>query len=149
MFYFIANQVRKMYWKIFRPITIGVKIICLNNEKVLLVKTSYSSNWQLPGGGIKKGETVFEAATRELKEECNIAELNLRLEGVYSNFFEGKNDHIVLFSLKLSINKLNFKKNHEVLECRFFELDKLPEMPPGNKRRIEEYLNGKFNGGRW
>lgn len=149
MFYSIAHQIRKLFWKIFKPTTIGVKILCLNNRKILLIKTSYSSGWHLPGGGVEKGETVLEAAARELKEECNISQANLRLEGIYSNFFEGKNDHIALFSTKLSKSKLDFKKNHEILECRFFELDELPEMPPGNKRRIEEYMSGKFEGGRW
>lgn len=147
MFYFIADQIRRFFWRIIKPTTVGVKILCLNNEKVLLIKTSYSPGWQLPGGGVRKGETALEAAARELEEECNITQANLRLEGIYSNFFEGKNDHIVLFSTELS--KLYFKKSHEILECRFFELDGLPEISPGNKRRIEEYINGKFHSGKW
>ncbi len=44
-----------------RPITIGVRVLLLREEQVLLVRHSYIQGWYLPGGGLKRGETL-EAA---------------------------------------------------------------------------------------
>lgn len=44
-----------------------------NGYKVLLLRKPRKKDaWQLPQGGVEEGETVSEAAVRELKEEANI-----------------------------------------------------------------------------
>jgi ADP-ribose pyrophosphatase YjhB (NUDIX family) len=40
--------------------------------KVVLVKLSYATGWRVPGGGIKRGEDLSEAAVRELTEEIGL-----------------------------------------------------------------------------
>jgi len=49
-----------------RPATIIIK-----NEKILAVKSKYGNEefYLFPGGGIKKGETIVQAAIRETLEE--------------------------------------------------------------------------------
>lgn len=54
-----------------------VKIIIQNNEgKIALVTSPIHNCFLLPGGGIDKGEEIFNAANRESKEEalCSITE---------------------------------------------------------------------------
>ena len=41
-------------------------------KKILLVKRRYVPVWVLPGGGIEDGETPFQAAVRETKEELAV-----------------------------------------------------------------------------
>jgi hypothetical protein len=36
--------------------------------KVLLVKPSYRDTWEIPGGGLERGEYPFQAAAREVRE---------------------------------------------------------------------------------
>lgn len=58
-----------------RPI-VGVGAIVWRGDKVLLVRRAKSPRmgaWSLPGGAQKAGETVFEAARREVREETAIA----------------------------------------------------------------------------
>lgn len=42
------------------------------NGRVLVVKAHYKPYWTFPGGWIDKGETIREAAVREVKEEIGL-----------------------------------------------------------------------------
>ena len=63
----------------------GITVIILNEEKqVLLQKRSDVGLWGIPSGHIEIGETVSEAAIREVKEETNLDIRIKKLIGVYS-----------------------------------------------------------------
>ncbi len=54
---------------------IGVGVVVFRGDKVLLIKRGKPpriGQWSLPGGLQEVGETVFEAAKREIREECAI-----------------------------------------------------------------------------
>lgn len=57
-----------------RPI-VGVGVVVLRGDEVLLIrraKPPVSDNWSIPGGAQEIGETVREAARREVAEETGI-----------------------------------------------------------------------------
>ena len=57
-----------------RPIA-GVGVVVFRNEEVLLVKRKkapYKGQWSIPGGKQLLGETVTQAARRELMEETGV-----------------------------------------------------------------------------
>ena len=73
-----------------------------DEENILMVKNkgSYSSYYTLPGGAVENGETLEEAAIREVKEETG---LNVKLEGVFAvseAFFEERGHHAIFFTFK-------------------------------------------------
>ena len=62
------------------PLRNGVGILVLNkNNKVFVAKRidNTKNYWQMPQGGIDKGENYLEAAYRELKEETSIQSVSL------------------------------------------------------------------------
>ncbi|MFA5742734.1 MAG: NUDIX domain-containing protein [Candidatus Paceibacterota bacterium] len=145
----IANIARKIYWKIFKPKSVGVRVLVKKEESILLVKHHYCKSFYLPGGGVKKGEAPMEAARRELSEECGLFLKNFKLLGKYLNDYEGKKDDIFLFLAKTEREE-GLKPGLEIESCNYFPLDLLPaDLSPGTARRIEEYRNKKFNGGVW
>ncbi len=58
----------------------GVGIVCFKDDAVLLVqrgKEPRRGEWSIPGGAVEVGETMREAARREVFEECG-GEIELR-----------------------------------------------------------------------
>ena len=54
---------------------VGVGIVVWREDKVLLVRRAKAprlGEWSIPGGAQSLGETVFEAAVREVREEAGI-----------------------------------------------------------------------------
>jgi 8-oxo-dGTP pyrophosphatase MutT (NUDIX family) len=132
----------RIYCFFFRPITLGVRVMMIQDDRVLLVRHTYTEGWFFPGGGVKRGETLDHAAQRETREETGAVLNNLSLVGAFTNFKEWKNDHNLLF---LSTDfTVSGKHDQEIAEIRFFPLDNLPaDLPAGHRQRLEEYWDGK------
>lgn len=131
----------RLYCFVFRPVTFGVRVMLIRDGQALLVRQTYLAGWFMPGGGLKRGETLEEAARREAHEETG-AELGaLELLGAYTHFGEWQSDHNVVF-LCTDFNLVG-QPDGEIAEMRFFPLDALPqETFPGHRRRLEEYRAG-------
>ena len=133
---------RRIYWRIFRPLTIGVRALVVDqNGKILLVKHSYGSGWYLPGGRLRRNESLLHALERELNEEVGITipRTPNQILGAYSNFAEAKRDHVIVFVVK------DWERRHqahfEIDTQQFFDPEHLPaDCTPGTKRRILEYF---------
>ncbi len=124
-----------------RPVTIGARVMLIHGDQVLLVKQTYLNGWFMPGGGLKRGETVEMGARREAREEVGAETGEMSLIGIYSHFEDYRSDHIALFLCKDFV--LHEKTDIEIAEARFFPLNALPaETVPGHRQRLEEYRDG-------
>lgn len=145
----------RLYWRFMGPLTVGVRVCAVKNDAVLLVKPTYQKYWCFPGGGVKKLETLVEAARRETREEAGaILDDPLVLMGVYTAFGEGKSDHVALFlSRDFSMNGKRFP-SLEIERCAFFPLDRAindGSVSPATRRRLREFLawDGTVKVGGW
>ena len=137
----ILYWIRRIYQFFLRPINLGVRIMLIQDGKVLLVRHVYQGGWFMPGGGLKRRETIEEAARRECYEEVGVKMHKLQLFGIFFNFTEWKSDHIALF-LSEDFTMAD-KKDSEIAEKKFFALDDLPEaLGSGHRRRLAEYQAG-------
>ena len=103
MTFFCAYRVHLLWNLIFRPTHHGVWIAVWWAGQLLLIKNSYRPSITLPGGGQDRGESLVEAALRELREEVGIQARPeaLALWGQYLSLVEHKSDQINLFELQL------------------------------------------------
>jgi len=65
------------------PMRIGVGVIVLNNQNQVFVgkrKDNPGDKWQMPQGGVDKGESYINAMKRELFEETSIRSIKILKE---------------------------------------------------------------------
>ncbi len=143
----MAFLVVRLYRHVFKPITLGVRLILVKDEQILLVQHTYMDkhNWYFPGGSLKKGETAEQAARREAYEEVGLHLGELKLLGVFTSFTEKNSDHIVVFACNdyTQITTQNNRfLNHEIAMSRCFPIHQLPpNLAAGHKERLHEYLH--------
>lgn len=135
-----------------RPVH-GVRVLVDNGcGEVLLVRHWYAPGvWTMPGGGIKRGETMEEAALRELREETGYVARGISGKiGVYAG--SRSDDQVAVVFVTSYTGSLRLVPDTEVIERGFFPMSALPDnVSPANRRRIGEYHAGMRNlqGARW
>jgi 8-oxo-dGTP pyrophosphatase MutT (NUDIX family) len=79
----LAHRLRHRWRRWRRAPLDGVTMIARDPEgRVLMVRLSYAdTGWSLPGGGARRGETMEQAAVRELREETGCEARAVRLVG--------------------------------------------------------------------
>ena len=151
----LAGKAARIVWRITRPRTIGVRAILLDQDgRIALVRHTYLDQWYLPGGGVKKGESIRAALFRELVEEVGVTDARIeRVLGVYHSRREGKDDHIVIFVAHAgpdATTELCRTDLAEIEEAGWFALEELPaSLSPATARRIAEYRQGVTGHGAW
>jgi 8-oxo-dGTP pyrophosphatase MutT (NUDIX family) len=142
-------------------------ILCKPNSEVFLLKTHFDPEvglpprWITPGGGIDEGESVIQAAMRELAEETGLevspealGELIWVTEGRW-DWADGKNhntyvDHFYLLQiddLQLDVSGWTQDELRDVVEHRWWSLDELKQSgesvsPPGLVDFLASHLQG-------
>jgi ADP-ribose pyrophosphatase YjhB (NUDIX family) len=147
----VADRSRRLVWRAFGPRTVGVRGLVVDNDgRVLLVRHTYGRPaWHLPGGGVKRRESLIEGLHRELREEAGVdVSGQPALLGTYSNMREGKSDHISVFVVREWLR--HEAHDNEIAETGFFAPDELPDTAtPGTRRRLAEWQMGEVSDFAW
>lgn len=141
-----------LYWRFSRGLTLGVRAVVIDSEgRVLLVKHRYIAGWHLPGGGVEPGETLLQALTRELAEECGVEPLAPpALHGVFYHPAFSRRDHVALFVVRAFRRTESAPRSLEISDHGFFPPDDLPaDTTAGTSTRIAEVLAGTPPPERW
>ncbi|WP_233828834.1 NUDIX hydrolase [Paraburkholderia sp. ZP32-5] len=97
-------------------------VICCRGKRILLVTRS-QSKWSLPGGILKRGEHLPDAALRELKEET-------RLSGKSAKYLfnvRGKQKHHHVFACEIS-SRAKARPSNEIARCRWVHVDDISRL---------------------
>ena len=141
------------------PFRDGVGIVVLNKDnKVFVAKRidNPKNFWQMPQGGVDKGENFLSAAYRELEEETSIKSVKLikeidkittyllpkNLLGViWKGKYKGQKQKWFLMRFLGSDNEININTNKpEFLEWKWIDLDMITEVVVDFKLEVYKTL---------
>jgi 8-oxo-dGTP diphosphatase len=97
-------------------------VICRKGKRILLVSRR-QSKWALPGGILKRGELLSDAALRELKEETQLSSKSAR----YLFDFKGKQKHHHVFYCDIP-GRAKPRPSNEIDRCRWVHLEDIPRL---------------------
>jgi 8-oxo-dGTP diphosphatase len=128
----------------------AVSIIVANaSGELLLVKRGKEpakDTWCFPIGFVETGESIEDAAMRELKEEAGIDGKILRLLDVFSDSNDIYGD-VVVVSYEAEHTGGTEIAGDDATECAYFALPDLPELVfPSQKRALQKFIALKSDG---
>ena len=144
------------------PLRSGVGIVVLNkNNKVFVAKRidNPKNFWQMPQGGVDKGENYIDAAYRELKEETSIENVKLikELDGlitynlpqsllgiIWKGKFKGQKQKWFLMKFLGTDNEIDIKtRNPEFLEWKWIDLERITDVVVDFKLHVYQEIKEK------
>ena len=145
------------------PLRSGVGIIVLNKEnKVFVAKRidNPKNFWQMPQGGINKGEDFYNAALRELKEETSIVSVKLvkEIEGsftyilpdhligiIWKGKFKGQKQRWFIMRFIGNETEINIKTNKpEFLDWKWIDLEDLTKIAVNFKLEVYKQIKSEI-----
>ena len=145
------------------PLRTGVGIVVLNKKnKVFVAKRidNPKNFWQMPQGGVDKGESFLNAAYRELEEETGMKNLEFikEIEGtmtyelpehllgiIWKGKYKGQKQKWFLMRYLGNDNDININTNNpEFLEWKWIDLNEITEVVVDFKLHIYKELKEKI-----
>lgn len=129
---------------------VGVGVFIQDSEgRVLLEHRRDCGLWSLPGGNVEPGESVKEAAIREVKEETGFDVQVTDLVGIYSDpterivtYSDAGTFQLVDVIVYAKILKGVLTCSSESFEVRFYSQEDLPGILPRAKKPIQDGFTG-------
>lgn len=130
-------------------IGVGAGIFIYKDRNVLLQKRKDNGCWSMHAGGLEIGETVEEAAKRELLEETGLTANTLCLLGVFSGedmrYTYPNGDKVSIVQIIYTCNDFLgdiTREQEEVSELKWFDINEIPDnISPPDKKAFDSFMN--------
>lgn len=141
------------------PLRTGVGVIVINKDNKVFVgkrKDNPVDKWQMPQGGVDKGEELVDAMRRELKEETSIKNIEIikEIDGwldyelpknllgkIWKGRYRGQKQKWFIVKFLGEESEINITtKRPEFIEWKWVERNQLPNIIVDFKKNVYEKL---------
>ena len=141
------------------PLRTGVGVIVINKDNKVFVgkrKDNPVDKWQMPQGGVDKGEELVDAMRRELKEETSIKNIEIikEIDGwldyelpknllgkIWKGRYRGQKQKWFIVKFVGEESEINITtKRPEFIEWKWVERNQLPNIIVDFKKNVYERL---------
>jgi 8-oxo-dGTP diphosphatase len=144
MVFRLGFPIARIWWRLQRRRHVGALVAIHVGQSLLLLRSSYRSDWNFPGGSVRHGETPEVAARRELAEEISlVADAPLQPIGEVCGVWDGRIDRVFLFVLRLDRLPTLQLDNREIIHARLVPIDDLDKVPLTGP--VQAYVRGQFS----
>jgi 8-oxo-dGTP diphosphatase len=119
----------RRWWRLRGRAPQGALVAVHVGGKLLVLRSSYRTAWNFPGGSLRRGETPEAAARRELLEEIGVTAGVLTPFGEASGKWEGNRGHVHLFELRLDRMPDLRLDNREIIGAMLVSPEQIRTMP--------------------
>ncbi|QPA32793.1 NUDIX hydrolase [Thermaerobacillus caldiproteolyticus] len=109
------------------------------NQKVLMVFNKRGT-WSLPGGGVERGETLKEAAIREVKEETGYDVAVSDIVALDEAFMDDNHVFFITFRGTIVQAPETMSGDENVLDVQWVDVEKAEKMMPYHPNGIRGFL---------
>ena len=140
----LGFPVARLWWRLRRAPHVGALVAIHVGQSLLLLRSSYRSAWNFPGGGVRQGETPEVSVRRELAEEIGLAlDAPLQLVGEVRGVWDGRIDRVFLFMLRFDRLPTLRLDNREIIDARLVPIDDLYKV--SLTAPVQAYVRGEFS----
>lgn len=132
----VAQRVRRVWWRWRKPRLRGCAVVARDADgRVLMVRHTYRKRheWQIPTGGVRRGEAAESAARRELFEEVGVKATRMVPVHVEEVVMGGALNTVTVFAATMTGTPK--ADDREIAEVRMFAVESLPSTTPHWVRR--------------
>lgn len=117
---------------------LGVETAVFRDNRLLLIKRYDDGLWAVPGGLVEVGDTLPEAALRELREETGLDGSIMRLLGIFDSRLWGTQSrfHFYHVIFEVDTKRGTPETTVEATDWGFFGAGELPDLSPGHDKRV-------------
>ncbi|MBO0778569.1 MAG: NUDIX domain-containing protein [Ktedonobacteraceae bacterium] len=129
--------------------SLSAHVVVIKNGEILLIQREDFKVWVLPGGQVEKGESVAQAAVREVAEETGIEVVLTGLLGIYSMPYWIGDPHNVVFAAR-PVGGILRPQQGEADDVGYFSADRPPErLPWWHCQPIHDAISGVRGSAVW
>jgi 8-oxo-dGTP diphosphatase len=134
----------RIWWRLRRVRHEGALVAIHVDQSLLLLRSSYRSAWNFPGGSVRQGETPVVSARRELAEEIGLVpNAPLHLVGEACGVWDGRRDRVFFFVLRLDELPTLRLDDREIIGARLVPIDDLHKVSLTGP--VQAYVRGQFS----
>src|ERR1700710_1021482 len=121
----VGFRLARVWWHLRRPSHEGALVAIYVGQALLLLKSSYRDEWNLPGGSVTPGETPDAAAQCAMAEEIGLSSFTLVPAGGACGIWDGRRDRVHFFELHLDYMPELRLDNREIIAAHLASPEEL------------------------